>query len=235
MTDVIKTVVEATSALAAAGLSDLVWGHASIRDPDGQGVWMKASGLGFDEVGPSEVVLVDPAGQVLSGDGKRHIEFPIHTEVMAARPDVQCVVHTHSIAVNAFSSLTVDLHPLSHDAVPFCYPQLPRFTETGALIATAELGRSLSLALGEASAILLPHHGAVTVGPDAGTAVMLAVLLERACRTELLALNAGGPKVWSDESETLFKRGQVWNGAQLNAGYEYLVRQAGRSNVKPPG
>jgi len=67
---------------------DLVWGHVSARDPEGRGVWMKASTYGFDEVGPEQVILVSWDGEVLEGDGRRHAEFPIHTEVMAARPDV---------------------------------------------------------------------------------------------------------------------------------------------------
>lgn len=43
----IEEVVRASRALAAAGLTDMVWGHAAIRDPDGRGVWMKAAGWGF--------------------------------------------------------------------------------------------------------------------------------------------------------------------------------------------
>lgn len=220
-------VVQASAALAAAGLGDLVWGHASVRDPDGQGVWMKASGWAFEEIDASRVVLVDPTGSVLSGQGKRHVEFPIHTEIMAARSDVGSVVHTHAAAVNAFASLGRDLHPISHDGVPFAYPQIPRFTETGALIATPELGRSLAKTLGEANAILIPNHGAVTVGADAPTAVMLSVLMESACRTELLAAAAGGPRYWSDEQETRFKRDQAWNRTQFDAGWQYLVRRSG--------
>jgi L-ribulose-5-phosphate 4-epimerase len=223
----VQSVIAASAALAVAGLSDLVWGHASVRDPLGRGVWMKASGWGFEEIDEDTVVLVDQDGAVVSGQGRRHLEYPIHTEIMAARPDVCCVVHTHAPAVSAFASLARDLHPISHDAVPFTYPQLPRFTRTGALIATAELGRSLAVALGDASAILMPNHGAVTVGPDPAAAVMYAVLLERACRTELLAAGAGGPRQWSDEAETHFKRDQAWNATQLEAGWRYLLRKAG--------
>lgn len=229
MDDPVETVVAASAALAVAGLSDMVWGHASIRDPAGRGVWMKASGWAFEEIDAAKVVLVDPIGSVLSGEGRRHLEFHIHTQIMDARSDVGCVVHTHSPAVNAFSSLGRDLHPISHDGVPFAYPQIPRFTETGALIATPELGRSLAKSLGDACAILIPNHGSVTVGPDPATAVMLSVLLESACRTELLAAAAGGPQQWSDEKETHFKRDQAWNHTQFDAGWQYLVRRWGRA------
>lgn len=220
-----ELVVQASQALAAAGLGDMVWGHASVRDPDGRGVWMKASGWGFEEVDQDRVVLVSPQGTVLGGAGRRHLEYPIHTEITARRPDVGAVVHTHAPALAAFASLDRELKPLSHDAVPFTHPQLPRFPGTGALIATPELGRSLADSLGQANGILIPHHGAVTVGPDVETAVMYAVLLERACRTQLLAMAAGGPVTWSNEVETVFKRDQVWNAGQLHAGWHYLVRR----------
>lgn len=194
---------------------------------------MKAAGWAFDEVDTETVVLVDPAGEVLAGRGRRHVEFPIHTEILAARSDVGCVVHTHSATVNAFASLERDLHPISHDGVPFTYPQLPRFTLTGALVATPDLGASLAAALGDSSAILIPNHGSVTVGIDAPTAVMLSVLLESACRTELLATAAGGPRYWSDEEEVRFKRQQAWNQAQFDAGWRYLLRRSGYT--MPPG
>ncbi|MEZ0353710.1 class II aldolase/adducin family protein [Mycobacterium sp. pR1184] len=227
MNDPVGIVVAASAALATAGLSDMVWGHASIRDPDGRGVWMKAAGWAFEEINAAKVVLVDPTGSVLSGEGRPHLEFHIHTQIMTARSDVGCVVHTHSPAVNAFASLVRDLHPISHDGVPFAYPQIPRFTETGALIATPELGRSLAATLGDANAALIPNHGSVTVGADAPTAVMLSVLLESACRTELLAAAAGGPQYWSDEAETRFKRDQAWNHTQFDAGWQYLLRRSG--------
>jgi ribulose-5-phosphate 4-epimerase/fuculose-1-phosphate aldolase len=228
MPDSIEATVRASRALAAAGLTDLVWGHAAVRDPGGRGVWMKASGWGFEEIDEDRVLLVSPAGEVLAGVGKRHIEYPIHTEIMARRPDVGCVVHTHAPALAAFASLDVPLRPISHDGVLFSDPPVARFPGTGALIATAALGGALADALGDGVACLMPQHGAVTAGPDPAAAVMYAVLLERACRTQLMAMAAGGPRVWSDEAEVAVKRDQVWNPAQLEAGWNYLTRRADR-------
>ena len=93
----------ANRALGASGQSDMVWGHASVRDPEGRGVWMKAAGWSFEEVTPARVALVTPEGEVLAGSGPRHIEYPIHTEVMKARRDVSSVVHTHAPAAVAFA------------------------------------------------------------------------------------------------------------------------------------
>jgi L-ribulose-5-phosphate 4-epimerase len=227
-TNVMEEVVDASLVLAAAGLTDMVWGHAAVRDPDGRGVWMKASGWGFEEITADRVVLVSPGGEVLSGEGRRHVEYPIHTEIMRHRPDVGGTVHTHAPALSAFACLDVPLLPISHDGVLFSDPPVPRFTQTGTLIATAELGDALADTLGDARACLMPNHGAVTTGPDVATAAMYAVLLERACRTQLMAVAAGEPKIWSDADEAELKREQSWNPGQLQAGWRYLLRKAAR-------
>lgn len=215
--------------LAAAGQSDMVWGHASVRDPGGRGVWMKSSGWGFEEVSEERIVLVSPEGEVMAGaEGeRRHIEYPIHTEIMALRGDVGAVVHTHSDAANAFSALEVPVRPISHAGSLFAYPDVPRFTLTGGLISTRDLGRALAGALGEARACLMPQHGIVAVGKDLPSAVMTAVLLDKACRTQLTAMAAGQLRRWGPEEDTVAKRAVVWADSQLHAGWEYLVRTAG--------
>ena len=223
----IAATAQANRALGASGQSDMVWGHASIRDPDGRGAWMKAAGWSFEEVTDARVALVSPEGEVLAGNGPRHIEYPIHTKIMAARPDVGAVVHTHSASANAFSALDAPLLPLDHAGSLFCYPEIPRFTRTGGLIKNRSLGAALAATLGDAVACLLPQHGIVTVGADMPAAIMTAVLLDRACRTQLTAMAAGPVRRWGDEEDTVAKRADVWSARQLLAGYEYLVRRAG--------
>jgi len=225
MTDLRAETAQANNALAVAGQTDMVWGHASVRDPEGRGVWMKASEWGFEEVTPELVVLVDENGDVLAGSAKRHIEYPIHTEVMAARPDVGCVVHTHAPAATAFAALDVPLRALSHDGVPFAARDVPRFTRSGALIRSRELGQALAETIGDGPGCLIPQHGLVTVGVDAATAVMHAVLLERACRVQLTAMAAGPLARWSDDEEIALKLAEVWAPSQVRAGYGYLCRQ----------
>jgi ribulose-5-phosphate 4-epimerase/fuculose-1-phosphate aldolase len=229
--DAVRLAVQASRALAAAGQADMVWGHASVRDPGGRGAWMKSAGWGLEEIDAAKIVLVSPDGAVLDsgvaeGEAPRHIEYPIHTEVMAARPDVGSVVHTHSSAANEFAALDVPLRPLDHAGSLFCYPDIPRFTLTGGLIKTRELGAALAGALGDARACLMPQHGIVAVGPDAPAAVMTAVLLDRACRTQLTAMAAGPLRRWGDEEDTVAKRADVWSSRQLRAGWEYLLRRA---------
>lgn len=204
---------------------DLVWGHLSMRDPDGRGIWMKRSTIGFDEVGAEDVLLIDRDGAVLVGEGRRHAEYPIHTEVMATRPDVGAVVHSHARSAVAFASLGVPLLPLSHEGTLFTPPDLPRFTETGDLILTPELGRRVAATLGDRNALLLVNHGIVIATADVPTAVVTAILLERACALQLTTMAAGEPVHWSDDGEALTKRGHCYPEPLLRQAWEHLVRR----------
>jgi L-ribulose-5-phosphate 4-epimerase len=223
----IAETAQANRALGAAGQSDMVWGHVSIRDPQGRGVWMKASGWSFEELTPDRVVLVTPDGEVLAGSERRHIEYPIHTEVLNARPDLNSVVHTHAPAAVSFAALDQPLLAISHDGVEFAEPQIARFTATGALIKSAELGKALAETIGDGVGCLIPQHGLVTVGPNPATAVMRALLLARACHVQLQAMAAGPIRRSSDSAEIALKKAEVWPQSQIDAGYAYLCRKSG--------
>jgi L-fuculose-phosphate aldolase len=213
--------------LGAEGHGDLIWGHLSARDPNGRGVWMKAATYGFDEVEPDRVILVSPEGEVLEGEGRRHAEYPIHTEVVRARRDVGAVAHTHAPSAVAFASLDLPLRPLSHEATLFVPPDVARFTRTGDLILTATLGGEVATALGGRNALLLVNHGIVTVGPDVATAVVTAVLLERACRMQLAAMAGGEIRRWSSDEEALDKREHCYSPELLAQAWDHLVRRLG--------
>jgi L-fuculose-phosphate aldolase len=208
--------------LGAEDQGDLVWGHVSARDPEGRGVWMKAASWGFDEIGPEHVILVAWDGDVLEGEEKRHHEYPIHTELMRARSDVNAVVHTHAPWSVAFAATTAPLRPVSHDGTLFVPPDIARFTKTGDLILTADLGRDLAATVGDRNAALMVHHGIVTCGVDVQNAVMTAVFLERTCRTNIRVLAAGGPKTWSSDEEALAKREHVYSAQPA---WDYLARR----------
>jgi L-fuculose-phosphate aldolase len=220
-----ETVALGCRILGAEDQGDLVWGHVSARDPGGRGVWMKAATVGFEEVGPDDVLLVDRDGDVLEGEGRRHAEYPIHTEVMAAVPEVGAVVHTHAAAAVAFAALDFPLRPISHEGTLFVPPDIARFTKTGDLILTRDLGGDVAAALGERNALLLVNHGIVTVGPDVPTAVMTAVLLDRACRMQLTAMAAGELNRWSNNAEALSKRDHCYGPALLRQAWDYLSRR----------
>lgn len=231
--DVVERVVAAGRALAAAGQQDLVWGHVALRDPLGRGIWIKASGWAFEEVTPERVLLVGWDGSRLLGDGAVHLECHIHLGILAARPEATASVHTHAPAVNAFSALELPMRAISHEGVLFADPQVPRSTLSSDLVANPVRGAQLAADLGVAPACLMPRHGLVAVGASEAAAVMHAVLLSAACAVQLQALSAGALHSWSDDGEIADKKAHAWPPSQLQAGYDYLVRAAGRRS-RPP-
>ncbi len=211
--------------LGANGHDDYVWGHVSARDPDGRGVWMKASTFGFEEITADRVILVGFDGEVLAGDCPRHAEWPIHTEVMRARPDAGSVVHSHpphSIAIGASGQ---PLRPVSHAGTLFVPPDVARFSKTAELITSPDMGAEVAATLGDQHAMFLVNHGIVTAGKDVRDAVIRAVLLEKAAHQQLLTHSFGRPRRWSSDQEALRKRETVWAENQLAALWDYLGRR----------
>lgn len=212
-------IVTACRVLEAAGQADMVWGHVSIRDDQGRGVWIKGSNLGFDEVTEETVILLSWDGEILEGEAGRHVEYPIHTEIMRKRPEINSVVHTHPLYSIAFAATGWPLKALSHEGSHFVPPDISRFDVTGDLVRTPELGQLLADALGERLGILMPHHGITTVGRDVGEAVAAATHLERACQ---IALLAGPDAIASPDEEALQKRER--SARHLAMAWSYLAR-----------
>jgi L-ribulose-5-phosphate 4-epimerase len=218
-------VSDACRVLAQAGHDDLIWGHASVRDPDGRGVWLKAASWGLEEVTPDRVHLVDGEGEVLEGGGQRHSEYPIHTEVMAARAEVGGIVHVHSPYAVALAASGQPLLPVSHAANFFAPVGVPRFTQTADLILTPELGKAVATQMGHAPALFLVNHGIVTAGADLREATVAAVLLEMACQQQLLTSGFGGWPTWSGSDESLSKRDNIYSPSAVRQVWDYLVRR----------
>jgi len=184
-------VVSGCRVLGGQDVGDPVWGHVSLRDPDGRGVWLKAGQLGFDEVTKADVMLIDFDGKVLIGGQRVPLEYPIHTEILRARTDVHSVVHAHPPYSIALGATGQPLQVFSNAAGPFA-AGVPRYTRPVGLIDTQELGVELAECLGAARAALMSGHGIVTAGASVATAVTTAILLERACQLHLAVAAAGG-------------------------------------------
>jgi ribulose-5-phosphate 4-epimerase/fuculose-1-phosphate aldolase len=215
--------------LDAAGLSDVVWGHVSARDPHGRGVWMKASGLGFDEVTEESVLLVAPDGEVLAGEGPRHSEYPIHTEILSARPDANSVVHVHPFHAMALAASGVELEAFSHIGGVFA-GGVRRYHDAPGLVTTAEEGAALAAALGGDRALFMVGHGIVAAGASVGVAVTTAIMLERACRLQLLAEGYGGVAAPLPAEEARRAYAHTLGDDYLMSAWRYLARR-----VEPHG
>jgi ribulose-5-phosphate 4-epimerase/fuculose-1-phosphate aldolase len=212
--------------LAAEGHGDNIFGHLSARGAGADRFWMKPAGLGLDEIQPDDLLLVDFAGAVLAGKHQRHDEFPIHAEVFRARPEVMCVVHTHPAYSIAFAARGTPLRPVSHEANffwPHGVPVFDRFTD---LVKTAEQGRLVADALGQATALFLRNHGVVVAHESIQEAVWATLSLERAVQIQLLAQpTPDTPLLYTSEDEMPRKKASIWSAGRARAVFDYYVRR----------
>jgi L-fuculose-phosphate aldolase len=113
---------------------------------------------------------------------------------------------------------------MSNDGTMFS-AGVPIFSETTDLIVNQARGKAVAKALGQGGVVILRNHGIVTAGRTIEEAVFLAIKLERACRIQMLAEQAGGPKLFVKEEELVAKRGRTNRGDSQGNAFSYLVRR----------
>ncbi len=227
-----RKLTNAGRVLTSQDQGDFVAGHVTVRLPDDpRRFLMKPATIGLDEMTPDNIITVDLEGQKVGGRMPRHNEVFIHSEVLRARSDIQAVVHTHAPHAVAFSSLGRELVPVNNEAGYF-HKRLPVFDETTDLIVTQARGQAVARCLGQATALILRNHGIVTAGRSVEEAVWIAVKLERACRVQLLAEAAGGPKLVAGGGD-LDQKNMRGNRPDLYTNvFNYLVRAWCRDHGK---
>ena len=103
--DSLERLAQACRILEMEGHGDMTLGHVSLRDPGGRGFWLKRNRIGLGEVlGPQDFILVSFEGDKLEGEGGRHSEWPIHSQILRRRPEVQVVAHTHAFHASVLSA-----------------------------------------------------------------------------------------------------------------------------------
>ncbi len=210
--------------LAREGHWDNVLGHVSVRIPKHDKILMKPHGFGFEEIRPQHIIVCNLDGKKIEGRYERHSEIFIHTEIFKARPDVNCVVHSHPPYATAFGSLCQPLRPISHEGNIF-HDGLPLFDYTTALIRSPELGQEVAKTLGNCRGVLMKNHGSTVVGGSIEVATLYAVFLEKAAFIQLLATASGDPS-WTSDEEAKIKFEQIYTPHRLGFMWDYFVRRA---------
>lgn len=182
--------------IAMYGWDDLVFTHISARVPGpDEHFLINAYGMLFEEMTASSLVKVDLAGgKVLdSPHPVNPAGFVIHSAVHEARPDVGCVLHTHTKAGVAVSAQEEGLLPISQVSL-FPYASLGYHDYEGVALNDDEKPR-LVADLGENNALILRNHGLLTTGATIADAFLNMYALETACQTQIMAQSSGGELV----------------------------------------
>ncbi len=191
------------------GMSEIINTHISMRVPGPSPAFLlNPLGMLFCEITASSLVKVDLDGNVI-GESEwpvNRVGVEIHRTIQAARPDANCVFHTHMPYCTAVASLECGLLPMSQAALRF-YGDIACHDYGRAGFDPTENDR-LTRDLGDKWNMLLRNHGAITLGRTVGQAFMAAFYLERACQFQILAQSSGAPIVMPGE-ETYFGPRQV--------------------------
>jgi L-fuculose-phosphate aldolase len=223
-----QQLIVAGKVLVAEGQDDFTRGHISFRLPDDPGLFfMKPHSIGLDEITLQNILTIDLAGNVVAGTARRHSEVYIHSEILKARPDLNCVIHTHSPYAVALSGTSRPVRAYSQPGALFS-GEVGLYADTIALIRSHAMGAGVAKALGLHRAVLLKNHGPVVAGKDIAEAVVGAIMLENAAMVQLAVEAAGDPAPEFPLDDLAKLKGQVGQPEQFRINFDYLVRRVKR-------
>ena len=179
----------------ASGLNQGTSGNLSARIPGG--LLITPSSLPYDLMEPRDLVAIDLKGWPLEDGGRRpSSEWRLHADVLAARPELQAVLHCHPIHGTALACHDKGIPPFHYMTAVAggddirCAPY--------ATFGTEELSRFTVEAMADRKACLLARHGLVSAGDSLDQALAIAVEVETLARMYLQALQLGEPPLLSD-------------------------------------
>ena len=219
--------------LSSYGLGARIAGHLTRRHPDRDAFWTHRFGLGFEEVGASDLVLADFDLNVLEGDAAINPTMHIHAALYRARPDVSAISHTHGPQVVALSATDAEFVACSQMA-GLLHGHTTVFDEQELIVLNASEGDAMAAALGQGSALILRNHGCLVAGASVAEAVLLTITLEEAAEAQLRAMATGRMRGMDAAAADQVRR-FVLQPAIVGRYWDYEVRRmARRSDIAAP-
>lgn len=184
-----ETVCEANLELSRRGVVLYTWGNVSGIDRARGLVVIKPSGVPYQGMQPSDMVVVDLEGRIVEGTLRPSSDTPTHLELYKAFPEIGGVVHTHSTHAVVFAQAGMEIPPLGTTHADYFYGAVPVSRSltrdevqeayeknTGRVIVETvkEMGREPLAVPG----VLVRNHGPFTWGKDPAEAVYHSVVLE---------------------------------------------------------
>ncbi|PIE04489.1 MAG: class II aldolase [Spirochaetales bacterium] len=197
------------------GMTVGTWGNISCRDPETNLIYISPSGMNYTDIRPEHVVVMDVDLNIVDGEAEPSIEKHMHTAVYRSRADINAVVHTHPVWSTILGVVKQNLPAVSEDFAQIVGAEV-EFCSTYELPGTPELGIAAVKALKNNNAVMLPNHGALSVGNDMKMALKVCRVLEKNAQIYVFARLIGHP--------TLFKQ------SDIEAMQNFARTQYGRKN-----
>jgi ribulose-5-phosphate 4-epimerase/fuculose-1-phosphate aldolase len=191
--------------MAADGIAHRAQGNVSARDAVSGLIAVTPSAIPYDQLQAADIAVVDLDGRQVEGAWKPTSELRLHLAFYRARADVRAVVHSHAPYAAVFGVIGEPLPMILTEAAaclgrpvpvaPYCRPGSQELADSAVRIAD------------NGPAVLLAHHGLVTVGPDLPAAYDATLAAESTARTVWMAraMGAGVPELDPDEVAAVYR------------------------------
>lgn len=215
--------------LAAQRWGDTGDGHISARDPERTDCfWMLRYGVSYHEAKVSDLVLVNPDGELEEGEGFVNVAgYYIHHPILRTRPDAVSAVHVHTGWGTPFSAEARLFQPITQESCIF-FEDHALFDDEEVQVQSTEAGQRIADALGGNRAIILRNHGLLTVGDSVAEAVGSFVTMERVAESHMKVRDA---KPISAEAARFAQKDLVSFGAGRSAFAALTRRHIGDPEV----
>lgn len=192
-----ERVCRANIALVSHGLVVFTWGNVSAIDRATGLVVIKPSGVAYDNMKSSDMVVVDLEGRKVEGQLNPSSDTPTHIEIYKAFAEVGGIVHTHSTFATAFAQAGMDIPNIGTTHADYFYQAIPCTRDMTEQEVNGDYERQTGRVIVErfaaadpmhTPAVLVKNHGPFAWGTDADNAVHNAVVTEQVAKMAYLSL-----------------------------------------------
>lgn len=192
MSSVREQLLAVSLKLNRLGLNRGTSGNAGVRD--GDGFLVTPTGMAVEQMIPGDMVRMNFDGEH-EGERKPSSEWRFHRDILAARPEIGAIIHTHSMFATTLACLHKEIPPF-HYMIAVAGGDNIRCAPY-ALFGSQALSDAALAALQDRRACLLANHGMIALGRDLDQALAVAVEVETLCEQYWRALQAGEPRLLS--------------------------------------
>ncbi|MFM9851547.1 MAG: class II aldolase/adducin family protein [Sphingomonadaceae bacterium] len=195
---------------AMFGWDELIFNHITVKVPDEEGAFLiNPYGMHFSEVTASSLVKIDADGNKVDADNPWHVNkagFVQHSLFHRELPDAHAIIHTHTTATVAVSSLEGGLQPVNFYACNLIGHVA--YHDFEGITVRDEEGVRLLENLGDKRIMLLKNHGPVVMAKTLPAAFVKYWVLQRACEHQMETLKMGAPIMVPPEVIAVHQRDQ---------------------------